>query len=152
MHRSRWGRTLIAIIVGSALAATVSVLPAVGQFSPPHPVVDIGTGRLVAKGAAVDVQVTYTCGPGEVQYGYIYVELSQRTQQGRLAQGYGYTDEIVCDGTPRTVIVAVDAGGYYGGNAAFKSGVALADATLVVRLEGFTTEVERVREEIRLRA
>jgi hypothetical protein len=96
--------------------------------------------------------VTYTCGPGEIQYGYIYVELSQRTQQGRLAQGYGYTDEIVCDGTPRTVIVAVDAGGYYGGNAAFKSGVALADATLVVRLEGFTTEVERVREEIRLRA
>jgi hypothetical protein len=152
MHRSRWGRTLIAIIVGSALAATVSVLPAVGQFSPPHPVVDIGTGRLVAKGAAVNVPVTYTCGPGEIRYGYIYVELSQRTQQGRLAQGYGYTDDIVCDGTERTVIVAVDAGGYYGGNAAFKSGVALADATLVVRLEGFTTEVERVREEIRLRA
>ena len=152
MHRSRWGRTLIAIIVGSALAATVSVLPAVGQFSPPHPVVDIGTGRLVAKGAAVNVPVTYTCGPGEIQYGYIYVELSQRTQQGRLAQGYGYTDDIVCDGTERTVIVAVDAGGYYGGSAAFKSGVALADATLVVRLKGFTTEVERVREEIRLRA
>ena len=151
MHRSRWGRTLIAIIVGSALAATVSVLPAVGQFSPPHPVVDIGTGRLVAKGAAVNVPVTYTCGPGEINFGYIYVELSQRTQQGRLARGYGYTDDIVCDGTPRTVLVAVDAGDYYGGDVAFKSGVALADATLVVRLEGFTTEVERVREEIRLR-
>jgi hypothetical protein len=34
---------------------------------------------------------------------------------------------------------------------AFKSGVALADVTLVVRLEGFTTEVESVQEEIRLR-
>ena len=68
------------------------VLPAVGQFSPPHPVVDIGTGELVAKGAAVNVPVTYTCGPGEIDFGYLYVELSQRTQQGRLARGYGYTD------------------------------------------------------------
>ena len=40
------------------------------------------------------------------------------------------------------MIVAVDAGGYYGGNAAFKSGVALADATLVVRLEGFTLALD----------
>ena len=71
MHRSGWGRTLIAIILGSALAATVSVLPAVGQDSPPHPVVDIGTGRLVAKGAAVDVPVTYTCGPGDLVFGYL---------------------------------------------------------------------------------
>jgi hypothetical protein len=30
--------------------------------------------------------------------------------------------------------------------------VALATATLVVRLEGFTTEVESVQEEVRLRA
>jgi hypothetical protein len=151
MHRSGWGRTLIAIFVGGVLASAVSVLPAVGQDSPPHPVVDIGTGRLVAKGAAVDVPVTYTCGPGELDFGYLYVQLSQRTQQGRLAQGYGYTNDIVCDGTPHTVIVQVDAGSYYGG-VAFKSGVALAEATLVVRLEGFTTEVESVREEIRLRA
>jgi hypothetical protein len=101
MHRSGWGRTLIAIIVGGVLAATVSVLPAVGQFSPPNPVVDIGTGRLVAKGAAVNLPVTYTCGPGEIDYGYIYVRLTQRVQQGQLAQGYGYTDEnLVCDGPP----------------------------------------------------
>ena len=151
MHRSGWGRTLIAIVIGGALAATVSVLPAVGQFSPPHPVVDIGTGKLVAKGAAVNVPVTYTCGPGEIDYGYLYVELSQRTQQGRLARGYGYTDgNLVCDGTPHTVIVQVEADTYFGG-VAFKSGVALADATLVVQLEGFTTEVESVQEEIRLR-
>src|SRR5215217_920316 len=132
MHRSGWGRTLIAIIVGGVLASAVAVLPAVGQDSPPHPVVDIGTGRLVAKGAAVNVPVTYTCGPGEI--------------------GYGYTDEnLVCDGTPHTVIVQVEADTYFGG-AAFKSGVALATATLVVQLEGFTTEVESVQEEIRLRA
>jgi hypothetical protein len=107
MHRSAWGRTLIAIILGSALAAAIPVLPAVGQDSPPHPVVDIDTGRLVAKGAAVDVPVTYTCGPGDLVFGYLYVNLSQRTQQGRLAQGSGYTDDIVCDGTPHTVIVRV---------------------------------------------
>ena len=102
-------------------------------------------------GAAVNVPVTYTCGPGEIDFGYLYVELSQRTQQGRLAQGYGYTDEnLVCDGTPHTVIVQVEADTYFGG-VAFKSGVALADATLVVRLEGFTTEVESVQEEIRPR-
>ena len=93
MHRSGWGRTLIAIIVGGVLASAVAVLPAVGQDSPPHPVVDIGTGRLVAKGAAVNVPVTYTCGPGEIDYAYIYVRLSQRVQQGQLAQGYGYTDQ-----------------------------------------------------------
>src|SRR4029450_9136333 len=111
MHRSKWGRTLIAIIVGGDLAATVSVLPAVGQFSPPHPVVDIGTGRLVAKGAAANVPVPstggpgggvptkgrpctlpvpYTGGPGEIDYACIYVRLTERVQQGQLAQGYGY--------------------------------------------------------------
>jgi hypothetical protein len=151
MHRSGWGRTLIAIIVGGALAATVSVLPAVGQDSPPHPVVDIGTGRLVARGAAVDVPVTYTCGPGDLVFGFLEVQLTQRTQQGRLAQGFGFTRDIICDGTPHTVIVRVTAESFFGG-VAFKSGVALATATLVVRLEGFTTEVESVQEEIRLRA
>ncbi len=150
MHRSAWVRTLIAIVIGSALASAISVLPAVGQASPPHPVVDIGTGRLVAKGAAVNVPVTYTCGPGDLVYGYIYVELTQRTQQGRLAQGYGFTEDIVCDGTPHTVIVRVTPDVYFGGSA-FKSGTALATVTLVDRLEGFTTEVERVSEEIRLR-
>jgi hypothetical protein len=151
MHRSGWGRTLIAIILGGALAATVSVLPAVGQDSPPHPVVDIGTGRLVARGAAVDVPVTYTCGPGDLVFGFLEVQLTQRTQQGRLAQGFGFTRDIICDGTPHTVIVRVTAESFFGG-VAFKSGVALATATLVVRLEGFTTEVESVQEEIRLRA
>jgi hypothetical protein len=150
MHRSAWVRTLIAIVIGSALASAISVLPAVGQASPPHPVVDIGTGRLVAKGAAVDVPVTYTCGPGDLVYGYLYVELTQRTQQGRLAQGFGFTDDIVCDGTPHTVIVQVTPDAYFGG-VAFKSGVALATATLVIRLEGFGQEVESVQEEIRLR-
>ena len=151
MHRSGWGRILIAIILGGALAATVSVLPAVGQDSPPHPVVDIGTGRLVARGAAVDVPVTYTCGPGDLVFGFLEVQVSQRTQQGRLAQGFGFTRDIVCDGTPHTVIVRVTPDAFFGG-VAFKSGVALATATLVVRLEGFTTEVESVSEEIRLRA
>jgi hypothetical protein len=151
MHRSGWGRTLIAIILGSALAAAIPVLPAVGQDSPPHPVVDIGTGRLVAKGAAVDVPVTYTCGPGDLEFGFLEVQLTQRTQQGRLAQGFGFTNDIVCDGTAHTVIVRVTAGSFFGG-VAFKSGVALATATLVVRLEGFTTEEESVSEEIRLRA
>ena len=150
MHRTRWGRTLIAINIGGALAATVSVLPAVGQASPPHPVVDIGTGRLVARGAAVDVPVTYTCGPGDLVFGFLEVQLTQRTQQGRLAQGFGFTRDIVCDGTPHTVIVRVTPDAFFGG-VAFKSGVALATATLVVRLEGFTTEVESVSEEIRLR-
>jgi hypothetical protein len=150
MHRSAWVRTLIAIVIGSALASAISVLPAVGQASPPHPVVDIGTGRLVAKGAAVDVPVTYTCGPGDLVYGYLYVELTQRTQQGRLAQGFGFTEDIVCDGTPHTVIVRVTPDAYFGG-VAFKSGVALATATLVIRLEGFGREVESAQEEIRLR-
>jgi hypothetical protein len=150
MHRSAWVRTLIAIVIGSALASAISVLPAVGQASPPHPVVDIGTGRLVAKGAAVDVPVTYTCGPGDLVYGYLYVELTQRTQQGRLAQGFGFTEDIVCDGTPHTVIVRVTPDAYFGG-VAFKSGVALATATLVIRLEGFGREVESAAEEIRLR-
>jgi len=150
MHRSAWVRTLIAIVIGSALASAISVLPAVGQDSPPHPVVDIGTGRLVAKGAAVDVPVTYTCGPGDLVYGYLYVELTQRTQQGRLAQGFGFTEDIVCDGTPHTVIVRVTPDAYFGG-VAFKSGVALATATLVIRLEGFGREVESAQEEIRLR-
>jgi hypothetical protein len=150
MPRSGWGRILIAIFIGGVLASAVTVLPAVGQDSPPHPVVDIGTGRLVAKGAAVNVPVTYTCGPGDLVFGFLEVQVSQRTQAGRLAQGFGFTNDIVCDGAPHTVIVRVTAESFFGG-VAFKSGVALATATLVDRLEGFTTEVESVQKEIRLR-
>src|SRR4029453_3797775 len=43
MHRSGWGRTLIAIVLGGALAPSISVLPAVGPFPPPHPGVDTET-------------------------------------------------------------------------------------------------------------
>ena len=104
MHRSAWGRTLIAILLGGALAAAIPVLPAVGQDSPPHPVVDVGTGRLVAKGAAVDVPLEITCNASRVE---VFVTVTQRVSKG-VAAGSGFAS-FGCTGSGQDVTVRVRA-------------------------------------------
>ena len=121
----RWVPIAIAITLGAALAATLPVLPAVSQESPPPPVVEIeDTATLAARGAAVLVTVTVTCPAGEEAY--LQVGVSQR-RGSRAANGFGYVDTLVCTGEPQTVTVPVLAS-----NATFKKGVAFATAQLFV--------------------
>jgi len=123
--RSTW-RLLAAIAVGGGLAFSVPALPAVGQASPPGPVVSVGVGdpaTLVAKGAAVSVPVDVTCPAGST--GYLSVRVTERAGS-RIASGFG-SSSVVCTGAPQTVDVLVTGQGQ-----AFKKGPAVAEASLSV--------------------
>ena len=118
-----------AIASGALLAALAPALPAVGDHSPvggespAPPVLEISIGdtaALGAKGAVVFVPVEVRC--SEHADASVSVRLTQRSG-GRIAQGIGFTSDIVCDGEFHTVTVAVTAT-----VAPFKKGVAFAQA------------------------
>jgi hypothetical protein len=79
-----------------------------------------GSGTLVAKGAAVDVGVAYSCSPG--LDGAMVVDLTQRVGGQRLATGFGVLRDFVCDRAEHTAAVRVIAK-----SVAFKKGDAVGD-------------------------
>lgn len=100
-----WTRLVAAVAGGAGLALAAPMLAAVGQVSPPAPVLTIGpTARLVAQGAAVavPVQVVITCPVGANPE--VSVQLVQATGRD-VAHAFGTSDDIVCTGTPQTVEV-----------------------------------------------
>jgi uncharacterized membrane protein len=129
------------IVMGLLVAALAVASPANAQ--PVLSSVVIGDGRLVARGAAVDVPVTVVC-TGTVAS--VNVELSQRVAQGRVATGFGQTDGATpCTGTEQTITVRANAV-----LAAFKNGAALATATVGV-CDGAECTFASTTNEIRLR-
>ncbi len=110
-----WAQGLTATLV-SVLAVGLSPAMAEAQVT-----LDIGdTATLAAKGSAVILPVKVTCGPGTT--GWLSAQLTQRAGN-RIAQGYGSTSDIVCDGTPQTVDLFITAQ-----NQPFKKGPAVARA------------------------
>ena len=81
-----------------------------------------GTGTLVAKGAAVDVEFVYSCFP-ELSGGMV-VNLTQRVGGNRLATGFGTARDFVCDTAEHTTTVRVIAK-----NLAFRKGDAVGEGT-----------------------
>ena len=79
-----------------------------------------GTATLVAKGAAVNVDVTYSYSPGTTSAS-VFLQLTQRVSGGRVATGSGFVSGLVCDGTEHTTTVTVIADG----DVAFKKGDAV---------------------------
>ena len=79
-----------------------------------------GTATLVAKGAAVNVDVTYSCSPGTTSAS-VFLQLTQRVSGGRVATGSGFVSGLVCDGTEHTTTVTLIADG----DVAFKKGDAV---------------------------
>jgi hypothetical protein len=110
--------TLGTALAVAALAATAAALPTVSAELD-------GTAPLVAKGAAVDVGVSYSCS-SDAAFADISVSLTQRVGGGRLASGSAGTSNLVCDGTEHTALVRVTAFGA----AAFKKGDAAAQGFL----------------------
>ena len=140
----RWIRIAIAIALGAALAATLPVLPAVSQESPPPPMVEIeDTATLAARGAAALVEVTVTCPAGEQTF--LQVGLSQR-RGSRAANGFGFL-EFTCTGAPQTLTIPVLAN-----NATFRQGVAFATAELFVCTRFFCGSVTDAEEITLVRA
>ena len=128
MRRSQWTRVVAALAIGGAAALTVPLSPAVADHSPAgfhHDVEIAGPATLVSKGAAVTVEVEYRCGPDAA-----FAGLDVRVTQARgnhLAQGFGSTSPLWCDGLWHSADVTVTAGG-----TAFKNGDALVEAHLFV--------------------
>jgi hypothetical protein len=84
-----------------------------------------GRGTLVAKGAAVDVEIAYSCFPAVS--GAIGVNLTQRVFGKLLAKGSGFIRDFVCDGAEHTATVTVLAQ-----NAPFKKGDAVGQGNIEV--------------------
>lgn len=132
---------IASLVVGSATVASASHAVELGD-----------TATVLTKGVAVMVPVDVTCLGGPFPpppfpfppFGNsVSVSVNQRSGN-RIAQGFG-ASSVVCDGMPHTVLVQVTAS-----QAPFKSGTALATATLTVcDVSGCHTASDT--EEIRLR-
>jgi hypothetical protein len=84
-----------------------------------------GTGTLIARGAAVDVEIAYRCFPAVS--GAIVVTLTQRVFGKLLATGFGLNRDFVCDAAEHTAMATVIAE-----TAPFKKGDAVAEASIEV--------------------
>jgi hypothetical protein len=118
-------RILLVVALGTALATAAMAPPAVAQ-EPPTLTASLTGATLVAKGAAVDVAVTYSCS-SDTTSATIGVELTQRVGGNRLATGSGSTSGLVCDGAEHTTTIRVVADG----GIAFKKGDAVAEGTTI---------------------
>jgi hypothetical protein len=127
---------LLVVALGTALATAALTTPAVAQEPPTITASLTGAATLVAKGAAVDVEVAYSCSP-DATSASIAVQLTQRVSSGQLATGSGFastsTGGLVCDGAEHTTTVRVVAEG----GLAFKKGAAVAEVVELVACNEF---------------
>ena len=144
--RRRLVRILFVVALGTALATAALTPPAIAQEPPTITASPTGAATLVAKGAAVDVEVAYSCSP-DTTSASISVELTQRVSGGRVATGSGFTSNLVCDGAEHTTTVRVLADG----DLAFKKGEAVGRGNVTACNEfgcffgGLPPETVRVR-------
>jgi hypothetical protein len=118
-------RILLVVALGTALATAALTPPAVAQEPPTITASVTGAATLVGKGAAVDVEVAYSC--LDATSAGIDVSLTQRVGGGLLATGSGFAGDLVCDGAEHTTTVRVIASG----DRAFKKGAAVAQGETV---------------------
>ena len=120
--RRRLVRVLFVVALGTALATAALTPTAVAQEPPTVTARLTGTATLVAKGAAVDVEVAYSCSPDSTSPS-AQLRLTQRVSGGRVATGFAFSSSnLVCDGAEHTTTVRVTADG----GRAFKKGDAVA--------------------------
>lgn len=139
MRRFASIRAVVVLLLLTGTLVVASALPALAQ---PTATVSIRPqATLLARGAAVRVPVRYSCSPDTV-FVDLSVQVSQRVGGGRLAQGFGFTSSLLCDGQVHTVRVNVQGSG----DNAFRRGVAFAQATLFACDEFACTQVSASRE------
>lgn len=137
-------RIVFVLALGTTLAITVLAPPAVAQ---PTISATFGeTATLVARGAAIDVPVTYSCSP-DTAFADIGVQVTQRVGGNRLAQGFGSTSNLICDGTEHTTLIRVTASG----ENAFRRGVALAVGFFTACTADFVCTSIRFEDTIQIR-
>jgi hypothetical protein len=138
-------RVVVVVALGSALAAAPTAV-AVAQEPPTVTASLAGAATLVAKGAAVDVEVLYSCSP-DTTFANARVGLTQRVSDGRLTSGYGETDDLVCDGTEQVATVRVIGNtglAFKEGDAVAQGAVTACNAEFICSTVGFSGTV-RIR-------
>lgn len=136
-------RNLVAIPAGAMILAATTAAPAMAEN-----MFDIGTrATLVARGAAVDVPVTYSCPPlvGDGPYSELFLRVTQVVRGQQVLQAER-TFFPICDDTQRTAVVRVTA---TAGTGAFKSGAAAVDGTFYWS-NGFDSIVMQDAQEVRI--
>ncbi len=120
MFRSRWFPRLVAL-----LTLIVALVATVGSASAATATLQVGSGRLVAGGAAVDIPVTVSvaCDDG-FSSGVVQLYVSQRSGRS-LASGEG-SAEVACTSGPQTMTTRV-----FAYSTPFRGGSAVANATLL---------------------
>lgn len=120
MFRTRWFPRLVAL-----LTLVVALVATVGSASAATATLQVGSGTLVARGAAVDVPVTVsiTCDDG-FSSGVVQLFVSQSSGRS-LARGEG-SAEVACTSGPQTVTARV-----FANSTPFRGGSAVANATLL---------------------
>ncbi|HVK26576.1 MAG TPA: hypothetical protein VM677_34945 [Actinokineospora sp.] len=113
MNRAKKFKAVLAgaIVAGGTVAAfllpgTAAVADQSGSLSLSVTVEPNAT--LLARGAAADVQIEFTCNSGGSAY--LSVELTQRAGGKEVATGYGST-QVGCTGQPQRTIMSVTANG-----------------------------------------
>jgi hypothetical protein len=121
-------RIMLVGTISLALATLVPILPA---FASPTATVQVGQpGTLVAKGAAVEVPIVYSCS-SDTTFASLSVTITQRVGSNEIATGTGVnTDLLTCDGSEHTYVILVTPTNG-GSNNAFRKGEALAEGHLL---------------------
>ena len=140
MRRFASIRALLVLLMLAGALVVGSALPALAQQAPTGTVRIRQEATLVAKGAAIRVPIRYSCSPNTTD-AELSVQVTQRVGGNRLAQGFGFTDQLVCDGQMHTVVVTVTASG----DNAFRRGEAFAQAFLTLCNEFACTQVTTSR-------
>jgi hypothetical protein len=114
-------RAAAVMATGFAAALTMTALaaPAFADGA----VTSAGPGKLLVKGAAVNVPITFVCDAGQLYFTQLF--LSQRVNGGRLAQGADSGNFGDCTGGSQTVTATV-----FSQTSAFKKGNALAQVDI----------------------
>ncbi|MFS8101279.1 hypothetical protein LFM09_29555 [Lentzea alba] len=116
------GLAIVAVAGGAILASVAPVMADVAAQSPSQALVRVESpAKIKALGAAVEVNVTYSCPAGAA--GYLYLNVSQ-TVFGGVATGSA-SKNVACTGGFEIVAVSVQAT-----NRAFRLGTAFAKGDL----------------------
>ena len=110
----------------AAVIGWTSTVPAIAAATD----VSVGSGTLVAKGAAVTVPTTFVCDTGQIFN--VFLVLRQRVGNGLAVGAGGSGPYQPCTGETQTVAVTVTAQ-----NRAFKPGTAAATLNLQICQAGF---------------
>ena len=134
MHK----KTLLGTVAVAATTLVLTATPAYAQTAS----VDITGARLLAKGAAVEVSVVYTCDVG--YEGELSVQVLQTGRRREVNHGGGAT-LVECRGNPEVATVLASAG------SAYNRGDAVIQGSLIVCNEFECISSPLVQEVFRIR-